>query len=176
MKTLVTGGARSGKSRHAEQLLGDRPAVYLAPGPLADPQRDPEWAARVEQHRLDRPAAWRTSETTDLVAVLADSGDSPILVDCLGVWITALIDGLDGWDRPESEWEPALREEISRTTDAVAAYPGDLVLVTNEVGMGLVPVHRSGRLFRDLLGRANQEIAAVCDRVRLVVCGRAIEL
>ena len=87
---MITGGVRSGKSRYAELLLADEPAVtYLAPGPNGD--SDPEWAARIAAHRLRRPASWTTVETADLAGALR-AADQPVMIDCLGTWLTATID------------------------------------------------------------------------------------
>jgi adenosylcobinamide kinase/adenosylcobinamide-phosphate guanylyltransferase len=166
VRILVTGGVRSGKSAHAEGLLAGRPAVtYLAPGPTGEP--DPEWAARIARHRERRPAHWTTVETTDVAAAL---GDGPMLVDCLGTWLTAQLDAC-GWDRIDERFTPHLEALV-----AAVAAADDLVLVTNEVGLGVVPAHASGRLFRDLLGTVNQRVAAVCDEVHLVVAGRVLVL
>lgn len=166
MRVLVTGGVRSGKSAHAEDLLADREAVtYVAAGPVPGPG-DAEWSARVAAHAVRRPAHWRTIENTDVAAALG--GDPPFLVDCLGTWLTAQLDDL-GW----------VEQGLGLRTDALVAAVGtctDLVVVTNEVGGGVVPEHRSGRLFRDQLGLVNQRVAAVCDEVHLVVAGRVLVL
>ena len=99
-----------------------------------------------------------------------------MLIDCLGTWVTAVIDELDGWDRLREEWEPVLRARLADIEAAVADHAGTVVVVTNEVGLGVVPEHRSGRVFRDLLGIANQRVAAACDDVLLVVAGRTLRL
>lgn len=169
MRTLVTGGARSGKSRHAESLLGDGPATYVAPGPVVD---DADWAARIAVHRARRPAAWATLETRDLTAALATPG--PVIVDCLGTWLTGVIDERDLW---EADHVTAVVESLlDETAAALEGCTDTIVLVTNEVGLGVVPEHRSGRLFRDLLGLVNQRLAAACDEVHLVVAGRVLVL
>ncbi len=99
-KVLVTGGMRSGKSRHAERLLAGEPHVtYVAPGPVPDPVADPEWAARIATHQSRRPDHWVTVETRKIAAVLRDSAP-PIMIDCLGTWLTATIDHLGTWDQP----------------------------------------------------------------------------
>lgn len=176
MKILVTGGVRSGKSAHAESLLAGRTVTYIAPGPTAD---DADWAARVAAHRARRPASWTTLETGDLVAGLAVQG--PILIDCLGTWLTRLIDVNQAWDPPQliDVNQPSAQALVSSELDRVCAALAtrdDVVIVTNEVGLGVVPEHRSGQLFRDLLGLTNQRIAAVCDEVHLVIAGRVLTL
>lgn len=173
MRILVTGGVRSGKSRHAEDLLRGEPSVtYVAPGPVHD---DADWAARVAAHRSRRPAGWTTLETGDLAQALRSPG--PVLVDCLGTWLTRVVDEAGLWT---AEAEAVADHVGARVADAVAALADRLddqvVLVTNEVGLGVVPEHRSGRLFRDLLGVVNQRVGAACDEVHLVVAGRVLRL
>ncbi|PUA80228.1 bifunctional adenosylcobinamide kinase/adenosylcobinamide-phosphate guanylyltransferase [Nocardioides currus] len=174
MRVLVTGGVRSGKSRHAEALLADRSSVsYVAPGPTTAEDPDPDWAVRIAAHQLRRPATWTTVETHDLAAALDRSG--PVLVDCLGTWLTAVLDERRLWDAPSDEvglFVDGLLDQVV----TVLATRADVVLVTNEVGLGVVPSHRSGRLFRDLLGTVNQRVATACDEVHLVVAGRVIRL
>lgn len=176
--TLLLGGARSGKSRHAESLLAEHPDVtYIATGGTrAD---DPEWELRVAAHRARRPATWATAETTDVVPVLSDV-EGPCLIDCLALWLTAHLDELDAWQRWEAgERDAVIAEARIRIDDlcaAVARHPGDVVVVSNEVGMGIVPATPAGRLFRDLLGIANIAMADACDRTLLVVAGRTLDL
>ena len=175
MKVLVTGGVRSGKSTHAETLAARWPALtYVAPGPTeTDEADDPDWAERLAKHRARRPATWATLETRDLAAALATDG--PVLVDCLGTWLTGVIDDRQLWEHPADEVE-AVIDMLVHDACAVLEHRDDVILVTNEVGLGVVPEHRSGRLFRDLLGTVNQRIGACCDEVHLVVAGRALVL
>jgi len=175
VKVLVTGGVRSGKSRHAEELLASYAEVtYVAPGPTAAEDPDPDWVARIGAHQARRPAGWTTLETHDLTAALAAPG--PVLVDCLGTWLTALLDASSAWELPSGEVHDVLDGALAAAAAALGAHPGPVVLVTNEVGLGVVPSHRSGRLFRDLLGVVNQRVAAECDEVHLVVAGRVLVL
>ncbi|GAA1935876.1 bifunctional adenosylcobinamide kinase/adenosylcobinamide-phosphate guanylyltransferase [Nocardioides marmoribigeumensis] len=167
----MTGGVRSGKSRHAESLLDGVAATYVAPGPLVD---DADWQARVAAHRARRPSSWTTLETHDLAAALATPG--PVLVDCLGTWLTAVVDQHALWEAPSAEVTALVEHLAGEATAALAGRTDDVVLVTNEVGLGVVPEHRSGRLFRDLLGLVNQRLAAACDEVHLVVAGRVLRL
>lgn len=173
MKVLVTGGVRSGKSRHAEELLsGHDDVVYVAAGPTYD---DADWAARIEAHRVRRPATWATEETQDVAGVL-DGAVRPVLVDCLGTWLTAVIDRAGLWEAPVGEVEAHVLSRVSGLTAALAGASVPVVLVTNEVGLGVVPEHRSARVFRDLLGTINQQVGAVCDEVHLVVAGRVLRI
>ncbi|MDR1430627.1 MAG: bifunctional adenosylcobinamide kinase/adenosylcobinamide-phosphate guanylyltransferase [Propionibacteriaceae bacterium] len=175
-KTLVTGGVRSGKSRYAEQLFSaDAEIAYLAPGYLADAAADPEWAARVASHQRRRPANWQTVETLDLAHAL-DGTELPALIDCVGIWVTRMVDALGGWDRPEQDWRPDFDAEVERLAAAVTAHWASVVLVSNEVGWGVVPPTAAGRVFADLLGYTNQRLGGVCDRVVLMVAGRVLEL
>ena len=173
-RTLVTGGARSGKSRFAEALVADAETVtYVAPGPLADPATDAEWAARVTVHQQRRPEHWTTVETDDVAEVLR-RGDEAYLVDCLGTWVTAVVDGLGTWDVPLGDWQGDFDARLTELVDAWQATPRIAVAVTNEVGWGLVSEHRSGRVFTDLLGQVNAALAAASEDVVLMVAGRAL--
>ncbi|MGD8215813.1 nicotinate-nucleotide--dimethylbenzimidazole phosphoribosyltransferase [Aestuariimicrobium sp. Y1814] len=168
--TLVLGGARSGKSHWAEQQLADAPAVDYVATSQPRPE-DPEWVARVQAHRNRRPQHWQTIETLDLVDVLARPGRVPVLVDCLTLWLTHQFDALGAWDRPEPEWRPALDRALDALVEAVADTGRRVLLVSNEVGSGVVPPTPSGRLFQDELGRLNSRVAARCDHVVLCTAG-----
>lgn len=174
--TLVTGGVRCGKSRFAEGLLhraaeGGR-AVYVATGPQRD---DADWARRVRLHQERRPATWSTLETTDLASAL-HSAEAPMLVDCLGTWLTAQLDDLAAWDADEADWTEALQRRIDDVLAAWSVCSHEVVAVTNEVGWGVVSQYRSGRLFADWLGRLNQQVAQASDRVVLVVAGQPLAI
>jgi adenosylcobinamide kinase/adenosylcobinamide-phosphate guanylyltransferase len=169
MKVLVTGGVRSGKSRHAESLLDGAATVrYVAPGPVHD---DADWQERIAAHRARRPAHWTTLETGDLTEALTT--DDAVLVDCLGTWLTRLVDDAGMWEAAMPDLTAYVDAAVDR---ALSVLGGTVVLVTNEVGMGVVPEHRSGRVFRDLLGSVNQRFGAACDEVHLVVAGRVLRL
>lgn len=172
--TLVLGGVRSGKSRYAAGLLdASSPVTYVAPGQVPDGS-DPEWDARVARHRADRPEKWTTVETTDLVGVIR-SATTPVLVDCLGTWLTRVVDELAGWDpTPHRGW--VLEAAVGELVRAWSQAPVDVVAVSNEAGLGVVPATPSGRFFRDELGRLNTRLSAVSDRVVLVVAGRVLDL
>lgn len=175
-RTLVLGGARSGKSVEAERRLEAFPDVlYVATGGTRG--GDGEWASRVAVHRERRPGSWRTSETCDLVPLLAEDGP-PLLIDCLSLWLTDAMDAVGAWD--DAQWadggERALRERVRELTGAVRATRRTLVAVSNEVGSGIVPATASGRRYRDELGRLNAAFAAECEHVLLVVAGQAVAL
>ena len=176
MKVLVTGGVRSGKSFQAESLLiAEAVVTYVAPGPSAEEDTDPEWVARIATHQSRRPSHWKTVESRDLATAIAEA-EGAVLIDCLGTWLTALLDELDVWDAVREDWEAEVVTRVDAAVEAWRVSPATLVAVTNEVGMGVVPSHRSGRLFRDLLGTVNQRFAAECDEVLLVVAGRTLSL
>ncbi|MEU9147904.1 bifunctional adenosylcobinamide kinase/adenosylcobinamide-phosphate guanylyltransferase [Streptomyces sp. NPDC048349] len=172
-RTLVLGGARSGKSLEAERRLEGFPdVVYVATGGSRD--GDAEWAQRVGLHRERRPASWRTAETCDLVPLLAETGP-PLLIDCLALWLTDAMDRVGAWD--DAVWAKGGQHELrDRTAELVAALRATrrrVVLVSNEVGSGIVPATASGRRFRDELGRLNAAVAGECEHVLLVVAGQA---
>jgi adenosylcobinamide kinase/adenosylcobinamide-phosphate guanylyltransferase len=175
MRILVTGGVRSGKSTHAEALVGDEPATYAAPGPTPEVEADPDWAARIAAHRARRPASWSTVETHDVASVVREA-DVPVLIDCLGTWLTALVDAAGAWEQEGAAVHDLVLARADDLAEALRACEQDVVVVTNEVGLGVVPEHRSGRLFRDLLGLVNQRVATACDEVHLVVAGRVLRL
>lgn len=167
MRVLVLGGIRSGKSDFAESVISqssDR-VRYLATGVLAD---DDEWAARVSAHRERRPEHWETVETSDVTKQLRSDDADPTLVDDIGGWLTAAMDRTQAWTAGSA------RADVDGLVDAVAAYQADLVLVSPEVGLTVVPETVAGRLFADQLGVLNQRLAAVCDRVVLVVAGQPV--
>ncbi|MEU4995188.1 bifunctional adenosylcobinamide kinase/adenosylcobinamide-phosphate guanylyltransferase [Streptomyces sp. NPDC021622] len=175
-RTLVVGGARSGKSVEAERRLEAFPDVlYVATGGTRN--GDSEWADRVSAHRERRPGSWSTAETCDLVPLLAENGP-PLLIDCLSLWLTYAMDEENAWD--DAEWagggERALRKRVAELTDAVRVTRRTVVAVSNEVGSGIVPATASGRRYRDELGRLNAAFAAECEQVLMVVAGQALVL
>src|SRR5215470_10811912 len=161
--TLVLGGARSGKSRYAENLItASRPPwIFMA---TAEPG-DPEMTERIALHRRWRGPEWQTIEAPhDLTAALAAvAADVPVLVDCLTLWLSnRMLAGAD------------MEAEIAGLEAALGGRRGPVVLVSNEVGSGIVPDNEVARRFRDLQGRLNQRMAARADRVVLVVAGLPI--
>lgn len=171
MRTLVLGGIRSGKSQWAEAAVartaGDGvPVRYVATGPAAD--SDPAWADRVGAHQLRRPVHWLTVETRDLAADLGETTDIATLVDDIGGWLTATMDRVGAWTGAP------VASEVDALVGAVDAFTAPLVLVSPEVGLTVVPATEAGRRFADELGTVNQRLAAVCDRVVLVVAGQPL--
>ena len=171
--TLVLGGARSGKSTFAEELAldGARHVTYIA---TADSQ-DSEMAERIAIHRRRRSAAWATWEGEPEELPAAISGMSgTLMMDCLTMWLTRLfLKTRDSESEDEALWN-ARELEIRALTERLCAAPADgtrLIIVSNEVGFGLVPPYLMGRRFRDLQGRMNQLCASRADNVALVVAG-----
>lgn len=159
--TLVLGGARSGKSRFAENLLevSGLAKVYVATAAAFDAEME----SRISAHQVQRGSGWRTvEEQTDLVSVLdrESAPDRALLVDCLTLWLNNLMMA----DRD-------VASESARLCQAVTTLKGPCVFVSNEVGTGIVPENRLAREFRDSQGRLNQDIAAVCGKVVLVSAG-----
>lgn len=164
VSTLVLGGARSGKSAHAESLLAGGPALYLATGQAFDG----EMAERIAAHRSRRGPGWSTvEEPLDLAEALerALHPGRPVLVDCLTLWISNLMHAGRDVDR-----------ETARLCEVLSDPAGAVVLVSNEVGLGLVPETALGRAFRDAQGRVNQRVAKACRRVVFVAAGLPLVL
>jgi adenosylcobinamide kinase/adenosylcobinamide-phosphate guanylyltransferase len=172
LRTLVIGGARSGKSREAERLLAAAEAVtYVA---TSHPNsEDPDWVERIRLHRAHRPAHWDTVETLDLVGLLGSDG-GPLLVDCLTLWLARVMDAHDAWNREAwvARGEKAVNAEIDALVAAWRATRRRVVAVTNEVGQGVVPATDGGVRFRDLMGRLNTLVSAETEDVRWCVAGR----
>lgn len=164
MIELILGGARSGKSRFAAQraLASGLPVTFIATAQAGDD----EMAARIARHRAERPASWRTVEAPlALAAALARDAapDRCLLVDCLTLWLSnALL--------------ASREDEIGTLLATLPHLPGQLILVSNEVGWSIVPENALARRFRDEQGRLNQKIAQLADRVALVVAGLPLVL
>jgi len=159
--TFVLGGARSGKSRYAEKLVmdGTPPWVYVATGQA----HDDEMSARIATHQARRDGKWRTVEAPlDLPAAIAAHGNEghPVLIDCLTLWLSNVM--LAGQD-----WTT----ELQRLVAALSNVRGPVVVVSNEVGLGIVPDNALAREFRDAQGRVNMQIAAIADRAILIAAG-----
>ena len=166
MRELILGGARSGKSRLAEERARESAleVVFVATAEAGDE----EMRARIAEHRRRRPSGWRTVEAPrSLGAVLEReaAADRLLLVDCLTLWLANLL------DRPQ-----ALEHESTALLTALPRLPGRIVLVSNEVGQGIVPDNALARRFRDEAGRLHQAVAARCERVTWVVAGLPLTL
>ena len=160
--TFVIGGARSGKSRHAEDLVraaGPAPWIYLATGQAFDA----EMAARIAAHQADRGEDWMTVDAPHELAAAVRRhacGPAPVLVDCLTLWVTNRILA-----------DANLAAESADLVEALAGTGAPVVVVSNEVGLGIVPDNALSRAFRDAAGRLHQMVAARADRVVLMVAG-----
>jgi adenosylcobinamide kinase/adenosylcobinamide-phosphate guanylyltransferase len=150
--------------------------LYVAPGPVPD-DSDSDWAARVVEHRRNRPAGWTTLETDDVPAAL-ESATQPVLVDCLATWLAGVMNAAGAWESADGDtaWHEKVDVEVERLLKAWGSASVPVVAVSNEVGSGVVPGTRSGVLFRDALGRLNRQVADLTDDVRLVVAGRVQRL
>lgn len=175
---LILGGARSGKSREAERRAAEsgRAVTVIATAEALDD----EMTARIRRHQADRPAGWRTVEAP---VALADTlraeaaADRCVVVDCLTLWVANLL--ADAHTLPAhatADDLPLFRRERDALLVVLPTLPGRIVLVANEVGLGLVPETPLGRLFRDEAGRLNQAVAALCARVVFVAAGLPLVL
>ena len=169
-RVLVLGGARSGKSAHAERIAAATGSVtYLATA--AGGVDDAEWTARVEAHRRRRPENWTTVETREVSSVLRCEANT-VLIDSITTWVSGVMDEVGCWTQPPAlDSERRLAAELDELVRAWTTPRGMVVAVSDEVGSGVVPATASGRLFRDALGLLNQRLAAAADEVHLVVAG-----
>lgn len=169
---LALGGTRSGKSRFGlavtRRLAAGGRAWFLATAWPGDPELD----GRIEGHQRERPAGWTTIEVgRDLVAALARTNpDEPALIDGLTLWLSALM----GDDPPGPD--PILDGPVAAALAAIAARSGPVIVVSDEVGSGIVPMHAGARIYRDLVGITHQRIAAMADEVDLLVAGLPLQL
>lgn len=167
--TLVTGGARSGKSTFAQQFAAGRQSEVLFVATAE--ARDDDMATRIAKHRAERPSHWRTLEAPLRVAqALAQTAVEPVvLLDCVTLWVTNLLLCEGGsWARSEAELESLLVW--------YRAHAVDLIVVTNEVGLGIVPADQLSRTYRDWLGLFNQRLAAEAGAVYFMVSGLAVDV
>jgi adenosylcobinamide kinase / adenosylcobinamide-phosphate guanylyltransferase len=170
-RVLVLGGSRSGKSRFAESLFDETNADYVATAPRHP--ADAEWVERIRQHRERRGERWRTVETGDVAGPLTGDGP-PVLVESVTAWLARAMDECGCWTAEEKPGE--LDARIARLREAWATTTRFAVVVSDEVGLGVVPETTAGRRFRDALGQLNQQLAAVADEVFLVVAGLPLQL
>lgn len=172
MKTLVLGGARSGKSAYAEQLAvaSGLPVTYIATAQVYDD----EFAARVQHHRTRRPAHWQlVEEPFHLADTLTREAavDRCLLVDCLTLWLAQWL--CDDCQPPQDKSWHAERQAV---LDLLPGLPGEIILVSNEVGLGIVPLGEINRRFQDEQGRLNQAVAAACDKAVFMAAGLPLTL
>jgi len=165
---LILGGARSGKSRYAEQLAKDsgNEVIYLATAQVLDN----EIAERVKRHQNDRPKNWKTIEEPLYLASVIQQWASPeriILVDCLTMWLMNLLAN----DNPEQ-----LKTEQQKLLKLLPKLPGKVIFVSNEVGLGIIPMGELTRNYVDEAGRLHQAIARLAERVTLITAGLAQQL
>ena len=174
MLTLVLGGARSGKSRHAQSLASAAggPVLVVATAAPVSPGEDPEMAARIARHRADRPSLWKTMEAPLDVVAAVRSAETVVLVDCVTIWISNLLYEHRALERPSRE------KKILGEVEALAAAlrEREAIAVSNEVGEGIVPETPLAREFRDLQGQANQILAREASKVVLLVAGIPLAL
>ena len=168
MQTLILGGMRSGKSRLAEQhaQASGLPVIYLATATV----RDDEMRARVAHHQAQRPGHWQlVEEPLALAAELQRHAaeNHCVLVDCLTLWLTNLLCAED---------EARLRREVAALLEVLPGLPGQIILVSNETGMGVVPLGELTRRYCDEAGRLHQAVAQCCERVILTVAGLPLNL
>jgi len=179
MLTLILGGARSGKSRHAQSLCGhSEQVVYIATARADEADSDLEMRERVARHRADRPAKWRTvEEPLNLPRAVREAPvEAVLLIDCVTLWVSNLM-----W---EYRGQTAAAQEkliLRQVDDLILASrrsedAGEIIIVSNEVGGGLTPEHPIGRAFRDLQGFANQRLARAADKVVFIVAGLPLPL
>jgi adenosylcobinamide kinase/adenosylcobinamide-phosphate guanylyltransferase len=167
---FVTGGGRSGKSQFAQDLACSLkgPKVFIA---TAEPF-DEEMAERITAHKKARPTGWDTfEEPVNLGKAVVDCGATydVLLVDCLTLWISNLLTN-------NSRGEQAIRSEVDNLVENCKTVSATVVIVSNELGMGIVPLDRLTRLYRDIVGKANQQMAAAADQVFLLVSGIPLKI
>lgn len=172
--TFVLGGARSGKSVHAEQLANDSalPVTYIATARVVD---DAEFSARIAHHRERRPAHWALHEAgVDLGGTVSqiDAHGHCILLDCLTLWLANLLCPPDGNGLPVDQYHA----HLAALEAALIGAKGKIIVVSNEIGLGVVPLGAATRLYVDELGRLNQRIAALSTRVTMMVAGLPLAL
>jgi adenosylcobinamide kinase/adenosylcobinamide-phosphate guanylyltransferase len=175
--TFVLGGARSGKSAHAEKLAAQSglPVTYIATARIGDA----EFAERVRHHRERRPAHWSLVEAPlDLAGALreADRAGHCVLIDCLTLWLANLLFTSDCADHDIATLPDSAREAFARFDAALAGTRGKLIVVSNEIGLGVVPMGSVTRLYVDELGRLNQRVAAASTRALMMVAGLPLAL
>jgi adenosylcobinamide kinase/adenosylcobinamide-phosphate guanylyltransferase len=169
--TLIIGGARSGKSTLAQEMAraGGGDVLFVATAEAGDD----EMTRRIEAHRRSRPPGWQTLEVTDDIGGCIGreiGGAGTVIIDCITLLVSNVF-GRHGWSTDEEEMEEAVDAEINGLINCIDRTPARFIIVTNEVGLGIIPGDRASRLYRDLLGRANRMLAGRVDEVLLMVAG-----
>lgn len=173
--TLVLGGPRSGKSRHAEALLAHHPQVtFVATYRAPDPAKDLDLATRIARHQERRPKHWRTLETLDLTRALLGSRH-PVLIDDLGGWLRGVLDQEMLWAHPHRARQ-LVEDRLDELSVALRAMPFDIVTVTDDPSWSRLPDNPSERLYVDLLAQVNHRVSAVSSKVYAVMAGRVLDL
>ncbi len=175
--TFILGGARSGKSSYALSLAEhcEGEVLYLATGRPCDEEME----ERIKQHKESRPKSWRTiEEPLNIEIVLRDLEESVgfVILDCLSFWISNLLLHYEGKGERQNRLEEIILDHVSKIISIFKAAKAKVIVVSNEVGMGVVPPTQLGRIFRDVLGRANQAVADCANEVFLVVAGLTIRI
>jgi adenosylcobinamide kinase/adenosylcobinamide-phosphate guanylyltransferase len=170
--TFILGGARSGKSAFAQRLaMKGRQVLFVATAEA----HDDDMARRIEAHRKDRPAEWDTlEEPVDLAESLKDAvaAYDTVVVDCLTLWVSNLLLKYEG----EADCEKRILASADGLLEVIASSNANWIVVSNEVGLGIVPEYALGRVYRDALGRVNQRFAAQADTAYFMVAGLALDL
>jgi len=177
---LITGGARSGKSRFAQELAlkSGRAVLFVATAEAGDE----EMQGRIEEHQRKRPSSWNTLEATTHLGkeiLKKVSGAQVVIVDCITLLVSNIFNQFadqTGEQIDASLVEKEVTREIDELIDCIKRLDASFIIVTNEVGMGLVPANRIGRLYRDLLGKANQLLQEQADEVYLMVAGLPVRI
>ncbi|UCD07966.1 MAG: bifunctional adenosylcobinamide kinase/adenosylcobinamide-phosphate guanylyltransferase [Dehalococcoidales bacterium] len=173
---LITGGARSGKSSYAQTLAeksGEK-VLFVATAEA----RDDEMRQRIETHKANRPDSWTTLESpTDVGRNIRENleDNKIVLLDCITLLVNAVFNQF-GENLDEKQIEKAVIQEINELIDCMQSLDREFIIVTNEVGLGLVPANEAGRFYRDILGKANSILAAACDEVYLMVSGLPVKV
>ena len=181
MLTFITGPVRSGKSALAQRLAAQsgRQVVFCATAAID--VDDEEWSARIARHQAERPRDWTTIETavpqgTDLLTALSDAAPNQIvIVDSIGTWVADIM-GRHPLGTSVVEWHDQIESHAMHVISALETCRADVIVISEEVGWSVVPVHVSGRVFRDVMGRTNQRLCALAKHAYLVVSGAVLDL
>lgn len=177
MKELILGGARSGKSAYAQRraIESGLPVTVIVTASAGDA----EMAERIARHQAARPADWRVVEAPLALAATLRAEAAPgrcVIVDCMTLWLTNFLAPVDAGNDFSAALPQPWRDARAVLLSTLPALPGEIILISNEVGLGIVPLGSLARLFRDEAGRLNQDLAAACERVTFVAAGLPLSL